>query len=107
MRFDALFDGKARTNACKVELSGVLSSLTQPIVFENPDPIVEMALLVQAAGLDRSIDKGKLSALALMQERLQKRITALAALHTRREISSRNYVEELDRALRKVAIAGE
>jgi hypothetical protein len=88
--------------------SGVLSSMREPIFTSGePDPVSEMASLVQAAGLERSVSKKQLSDLALMQERLQNRITVLANLHDKHEISSKEYIQQLDGALVEASRVGE
>jgi hypothetical protein len=87
--------------------SGVHGSMTTPISAIDPASISEMASIIQAAGLDHPIDKGQLSELAIMQERLQSRVAALAEMHTRHKISSKKYIEELDRALREAERVGE
>jgi hypothetical protein len=92
----------------QVDYTGVLSSMTRPIsVIEDADPASEMASLIEAARLGHPVNKGQLTALVAMQERLQSRISFLAELHTIHRISSKKYLEELDRALHEASIAGQ
>jgi hypothetical protein len=81
--------------------------MTQPLSgAETPDSRSELSSLIKA-GLGHSVDEKTLLALAKMQEHLQNRIGHLSGLLMEHKISSKRYLEELNRALSEASKTGE
>jgi hypothetical protein len=85
-----------------------LKDTTEPVPgSELGDAKSKLAGLIEAAGLKGTFDDETLSALAVMQERIQGRIGELAALLAQKKLSRQEYIEELDRALAAASRSGE
>jgi hypothetical protein len=79
--------------------------MTEP-VSGTSNPKVELSYLIEA-GLGHPVNEETLSELVGMQKRLQDRIGELSTMLSTHAISSRKYIEELNRALREASLAGE
>lgn len=87
--------------------TGIRGSMTQGLSGADlPDYRSEISSLIQA-GLGHTVDEKTLSALAMMQERLQTRLGELGALLREHKISPKRYIDELDRTLIEASSTGE